>query len=165
MLGLLGERQAHGWYLVGALRPGGSIGRVWSCTRPAVYRAVDVLSDRGFVRRKRTEESTVGPARTLLVLTPKGRRAFDGWLEKPVLHLREARSDLMLKLLFHDRLGRDPGPLIDRQREAFAGLAASLAEQLEHAEGFDRTIALWRHTNARSVLTFLERALEQSGVA
>lgn len=157
VLGLLCERPAHGWHLVGALRPGGEVGDVWSCTRPLVYRAIGVLDGRGLIQRHGTQKSHVGPARTLLAVTPAGRRALSTWLRTPVEHVRDVRSELMLKLLLHDRLRRDPARLIDRQKALFVSLADSLEAHLARAEGFDRTLALWRQTNAQGTLRFLDR--------
>ena len=163
MLALVCERPTHGWDIARALRPGGEIGTVWSCTRALVYRAIGTLDAQGLIRREGTQESTLGPSRTLLVPTPIGRRALSAWLRTPVEHLRDVRSELMLKLLVHDRLGRDPAPLIARQQERFALLADSFDARLERAVGFERTLALWRHTNAQATLDFLEELRTGTG--
>ena len=63
-----------------------------------------------------TEPSTTGPPRTLLETTAEGSRMVAEWLREPVEHLRDARSELMLKLLFLDRRGGDITPLLTAQR-------------------------------------------------
>src|SRR5262245_57447808 len=113
---------------------------VWSCSRPLVYQAISTLEERGLVERSGTQESAVGPARTLVKVTPAGRRALSRWLATPVGHLRDVRSELMVKLLVHVRLRRDPSRLIERQRKVFAELVESLDTRLDAAEGFDRTL-------------------------
>jgi hypothetical protein len=44
----------------------------------------------------------------LVEATAAGRRALTGWLAEPVEHVRDARSLLMLKLLFLARSDVDP---------------------------------------------------------
>jgi DNA-binding PadR family transcriptional regulator len=129
---------------------------VWSCSRALVYRAITVLSSQELVERRGSEESALGPSRTLLATTSAGRRALGGWLDTPVLHPRDVRSELMLKLLLHDRLGRDPKQLVATQRQAFAPLEDSLKSRLASAEAFDRTLALWRYTSVQAALRFLD---------
>jgi DNA-binding PadR family transcriptional regulator len=141
---------------VRALRPDGEIGNVWSCSRALVYRAIAVLSSQALVERRGSVESAVGPSRTLVATTDAGRRALGRWLETPVLHPRDVRSELMLKLLLHDRLGRDPAKLVAAQRQAFSPLEGSLKSRLDTAEAFDRTLALWRYTSVQAALRFLD---------
>jgi hypothetical protein len=52
-------------------------------------------------------------------VTAAGARRVAAWLDEPVARVRDARSELMLKLLFLDRRGVDPGRLLDAQRERF----------------------------------------------
>ena len=108
------------------------MGRVWAMRRPLVYRTLDVLGERELVRAAGTEPSESGPPRTVLDVTADGRERVEAWLLAPVEHVRDARADLMLKLLFLDRAGRDPAPLLRAQRERFALIAAEL-EKAEEA--------------------------------
>src|ERR1700722_16332972 len=107
VLALLCERGTHGWTLVRALQSGGEIGRVWSIKRPLVYRTIDQVIDAGLVERAGAELGDRGSSRTLLHATRRGRRARDRWLAEPVAHVRDLRSELLLKLLFAERSGRD----------------------------------------------------------
>jgi len=156
VLALVAEAATHGFAVARALAPGGEVGRVWSMRRPLVYRTIDVLGERELVREAGTELSESGPPRTLLEATPAGRERVEAWLVTPVEHMRDARSELMLKLLFSDRAGRDPGALLTAQRERFGVLAAELGEAVERAEGFARTLALWRLENVRAAIRFVE---------
>jgi hypothetical protein len=88
--------------------------------------------------------------------TPAGRRALERWLATPVQHPRDVRSELMLKLLLHHRLRRDPRKLVAAQRLVFTPLRDSLGAKLERSEAFDRTLALWRYTNVEASLRFLD---------
>ena len=136
---------------------------MWSCPRALVYRAVDVLVERKLIRKRAPVESALGPARTLLAPTPAGRRALDRWLDTPVLHLRDVRSELLLKLLLDHRLGRDSTKLVAVQRAAFGPLAESLQARVGTGDPFEQTLALWRHTTAQAALRFLDRLADETG--
>ena len=155
-LALVAESPTHGFAVARALAPGGDVGQIWALRRPLVYRTLDVLTERELIRTAGTEPSESGPPRTLLELTPAGRERIDAWLRSPVEHMRDARSELMLKLLFLDRAGRDPGELLAAQRERFAALAEQLEDTLAAAEGFAGTLALWRLENVRAAIRFVE---------
>jgi DNA-binding PadR family transcriptional regulator len=157
-LAIVGEQATHGFAVARAMEPGGEVGRIWAMRRPLVYRTLDVLAGLELIREAGTEPSATGPRRTLLEVTPAGRERLIGWLSTPVEHVRDARSELMLKLLFLDRAGTDPGPLLAAQRERFAALADELDAAVSSAEGFARTLALWRLESTRAAVRFVERA-------
>jgi DNA-binding PadR family transcriptional regulator len=155
VLALLAEAPAHGFALARALAPGGEVGQVWTLRRPLVYRTLDVLADRALVRAAGTEPSESGPPRTRLEITPEGRERVERWRLTPVEHVRDARSDLMLKLLFLERADRDPAPLLAAQRERFA----QIAHELEPAEDF---LALWRLETTRAALRFVDQLMTRA---
>jgi tRNA (adenine37-N6)-methyltransferase len=155
-LGLLCEKPAHGWAVAEELMPSGSIGGVYSCTRALTYRALGQLREAGLAEVRGTGPSETGPARTTLGPTRRGRSAFARWRAGPGAHVRELSSELMLKLLFHDRAGLDPAPLLDLQASALAHLERALVEQLASASGFARTLALWRLSACRGALAFVD---------
>ena len=157
VLALVAEAQTHGFAVARALAPGGEVGRVWAMRRPLVYRTLDVLNERELVRAAGTEPSESGPPRTVLEVTADGRERVHAWRLTPVRHVREARTDLMLKLRFLDRAGVDPAPLLTAQRERFEAIAAELEKAEE--EGFARTLALWRLENTRAAIRFVDALL------
>ncbi|HXF98539.1 MAG TPA: TrmO family methyltransferase [Gaiellaceae bacterium] len=163
-LGLLCEGPAHGWAVARALSPRGELGRVYSCARPLVYRALAQLRSAGLVRVRGTVPSATGPARTTLAPTGRGRAAFARWLRAPVAHVRDLRSELMLKLLFHERAGLDPSPLLRDQARAVAATERGLERRLAAAQGFERTLVLWRLSVARAALSFVEALLDGRAV-
>jgi PadR family transcriptional regulator AphA len=109
VLGLLSEAPAHGFALSKALAPGSEIGVIWSVSRQLVYRTLSVLEENELVHAIATEAGP-GPERTIMNVTPLGRPAVAHWLEQPVAHVRDARSLLMLKLVFLKRSKRDVRP-------------------------------------------------------
>ena len=163
-LGLLCEQPTHGWAIAQALSPSGDIGRVYSCTRPLVYRALAQLREAGLAESRGTSTSESGPARTTLGATRRGRSAFRRWRGRTVEHVRDVRTDLMLKLLFHDRAGLDPSPLLREQTRLLARTERALERGLASAAGFERTLVLWRLSAARAALSFAEALIDSRAV-
>ena len=156
VLALVDEGPTHGFAVARAMAPGGDVGRVWAMRRPLVYRTLEVLEGLELTRTAGTEASTAGPQRTLVEPTFEGRRRVAEWLADPVEHVRDARSELILKLLFLDRRGADPGALLDAQRERFRDHEQQLRTTFAQAEGFDRTLALWRVENTAAAVRFVD---------
>jgi tRNA-Thr(GGU) m(6)t(6)A37 methyltransferase TsaA len=163
-LGLLCERPAHGWAIAQELDPSGSIGAVYACTRALTYRALAQLRESRLAEVRGTSPSDSGPARTTLGPTRRGRSAFTRWRESPVVHVRDLRSELMLKLLFHERAELDPGPLLGLQASVLARIERALDGRLASTSGFERTLALWRLSACRGALSFVD-ALRDSRTA
>ena len=155
-LALLCEQPAHGFAIARALAPEREVGRVWTCSRPLVYRALAVLVEQGLVEERGSQASRTGPPRTVLAATRAGRREVARWLAEPVAHVRDVRADLMLKLLFLSRRSADPSQLLARQREVLLPLVEGLADAASRAEGFERVLYLWRLESARAALRFVE---------
>jgi PadR family transcriptional regulator AphA len=154
-LALIAEQPCHGWALVRALSPDSAIGRVWSLSRPLTYRAIDGLLARGWVVRKGAARGA-GPTRQILSATPTGRRQNQRWLSTPVEHIRDVRTELLLKLVLCDRRGVNRGPLLAAQRRAFAPHFEALrrAARARNADDVDR----WRYESSLAVRRFLERS-------
>lgn len=135
VLALLAEQPAHGFALSQVLDEHGEVGQVWTMPRPRVYRAIEDLRDAGMIETVETTPSDRGPARTLLAATPTGAVAVEQWLARPVAHVRDARSELLLKLVLTHRAGRDLRPLAAAQHGVLEQLADRLAAQLDDADG------------------------------
>jgi len=161
VLGLLAEAPAHGFALSKALAPSGEIGVVWSVSRQLVYRTLGVLEENELVHAVATEAGP-GPERTIMNVTSVGRQAVSRWLTEPVAHIRDARSMLMLKLVFLERSGRDVRPLLERQRELLLPTAAAQHERATAASGWEQTVELWRSECVDAVISFTERMLAAS---
>lgn len=161
VLALLVEQPRHGWAVVRELAPDGELGRIWTLSRPLAYRAMDNLTARRLVRATGTEAGH-GPRRTILAATATGRRECARWLGTPVSHLRDVRTELLLKLALNQRAGRNPRPiLLEQQRELRAIFAAlDAAASSPDADLVD----LWRYESAEAVRRFLAAAL-RSGVS
>jgi DNA-binding PadR family transcriptional regulator len=159
LLGLLDQRPAHGFALARAMAPDGEVGRIWAVRRTMVYSALDHLDRRALVQPKATVASDCGPRRTILEATPTGIAALSDWLQQPVERVRDARSLLMLKLLFLTRRGQDVEPLLSRQAVVFTAQARQLAAAAKAAAGFDRALLLWRLHSTGAVIEFTDAML------
>jgi tRNA-Thr(GGU) m(6)t(6)A37 methyltransferase TsaA len=163
VLGLLRERPAHGWDLARAFAPDGDIGQIWTVSRPLVYRAITVLRELGYVEERGSTPSAAGPHRVLLAPTPRGRQALRRWLGRPTEHIRDLRSELLIKLLLLSRAGRDRTRLLQSQLSILARGEYALAARLEQTVDFDRTVAIWRLSTARAARSFVEALLDERG--
>jgi PadR family transcriptional regulator AphA len=159
VLGLLGCGPQHAFAIVKSLARGGEFGRIWAVPTPVVYRAVNTLREDGLIEVVGEERSDAGPPRTLLSITRTGKRRLDAWLNTPVTHMRDVRSELMLKLAFLARMRRSAAPLVEAQAEAFAPMLKGLQANVKSAEGdgsFDVALSRWRLESARAVMRFLD---------
>jgi DNA-binding PadR family transcriptional regulator len=151
-LGLLAVEPSHGFALARHLAPTGDIGRIWSVSRPLTYRALARLQEDGLIEAVGHEAGVAGGDRTIYRPTRSGRGRLRRWLAEPVLHVRDVRSELLVKLELCRLLGVDRRPLIAAQREVVAGRLAAMIDD----DGRD-PVQLWRQESMRSVVAFLER--------
>jgi DNA-binding PadR family transcriptional regulator len=156
VLALLVEQPRHGWAVARELRRGSALGGAWRVARAQVYRSLDALVAEGVARPHHDEPGEAGPGRTVMAATPTGRRQVRRWLLQPVDHLRDARTELLLKLMLCDRLGIDRAPLVSAQRAQLAPQLADLrrAARQPDADVVDR----WRFELALAIDRFLDRA-------
>ena len=182
-LALVVEESTHGWALARSLAPGAEVGRIWSVSRPLTYRAVDQLVADGWLTRTGRQPGG-GRDRTILAATAKGRRRSRRWLDQPVAHLRDVRSELLVKLELRRRAGLALRPLLEAQQVAFApviqsledadpagwsGRAPSTAVPDREADAIDAAdvvdvvdvVDLWRRESAAAAARFLAAALAQ----
>jgi PadR family transcriptional regulator AphA len=162
VLAVFAEQPRHGFAVARLLAAEGELGRVWTMKRPRVYAAIDDLVRRGLLAEQGAAASERGPTRMILDVTPAGRAALAGWLAAPVQHVRDLRSELLLKLLLLERSGLDPRPLLSAQREVLSGGVARLQGMLDGAEGFDWVLARWRLESTRAALAFVEALLARA---
>jgi len=163
IVALLCEEDAHGWRLVRALAPDGEVGRVWSIRRAVVYRTLEQVIDAGLAQRAGVEPGSRGSPRTLLRPSRSGRQAVARWLAEPVEHVRDLRSELLLKLLFTERAGGDPTPLLRAQQALLTETVAALEAGPGDGQPFDATVRAFRSETASAGLRFVERELGGRG--
>ena len=154
-LALIGPRVSHGWAIGTLLAPQGEIGRVWTLSRPLTYRAIDGLVDKGLAART-TQATGHGRDRAILTTTPAGRAVTKRWLQAPVVHLRDVRTELLAKLTLRTRAGLDNRHLLAAQSALFEPTIESLTGA---GSGGGDLVDLWRRESSRAIRRFLDDAL------
>jgi DNA-binding PadR family transcriptional regulator len=156
VLCLVREGPTYGLVLAGLLDRNGSLGQIWSVRKGVVYVALQRLERLGLIRTAGRQQTSQGPARSLLEATPAGRAAAQAWLSTPVENARDVRSELMVKLALLDRTRADSRALVQAQLARLIPVAAALDDQLRAATGFEGTLLLWRHKSLMATTCFLE---------
>jgi PadR family transcriptional regulator AphA len=151
VLGVLAEREQHGFAIARELDADGPLGRTWTVRRSLVYRAIDHLLSLDLIEPVRTEHGDNGPRRTVMRPTRRGRSVYRAWLQTPVGHLRDVRSELLLKLTLAQRRGEPLAALAERQLAAFRPAFDGLSAAAQQRSGPERLTALWRAESSRSV--------------
>jgi DNA-binding PadR family transcriptional regulator len=152
-LGILCSGPAHGFAVAARMRPDADIGRIWSLSRALTYRSLDQLERRGLVEPIAEEPGLAGGNRTILAATTAGREQLDRWLRTPVEHLRDLRSELLLKIVLADVNNID----IDEMLRAQHARVGELASAFDDPEASPDIVQLWRHEFTHAALRFLER--------
>lgn len=153
-LGVLASGTTHGFAIASQLRPEADLGRIWSLSRPLTYRAIDQLLKRGYAEPVGEEPGIAGGTRTILAITDPGRVALREWLHRPVIHLRDLRSELLLKLRLAASLDIEVSTLVKAQRRVVTDIRRSLLGHLrEHP---DDIVTQWRLETADAAMRFLD---------
>jgi DNA-binding PadR family transcriptional regulator len=155
VLAILSQQPLHGFAVAQLTAAGGELGRVWRIPKAVIYRAIGRLVEAGLVVAEGTQQG-LGPQRTVFAATPAGREAAQRWLHTPVEHIRDMRSQLLLKLAMLDRAGDDPSDLLRRQREVLEPIARAIEAKHPQGGGFDATLHAWRRATAVAALEFLD---------
>jgi PadR family transcriptional regulator AphA len=158
-LGILYPAPTHGFAIAARLKPTGDTGRVWSLSRALTYRSLDQLSTRGYIHAIGEEPGIAGGNRTILAATRTGRAQLRKWLNTPVPHLRDLRSELLLKLIIAERCEIDISAMLVQQRAHIEQLVRALREQTTSRAGPVDVVALWRSESSEGALRFLTRLL------
>ena len=155
VLAILSQQPMHGFAVAQLTAAGGELGRVWQIPKAVIYRAIGRLLDADLVVPRSTEQG-LGPQRTIYAATPEGSEAARRWLHTPVQHVRDIRSNLLLKLALLDRVGGDPTDLLRSQRAVLEPIAEAIEDQRAQSGGFDATLLAWRRATAVAALDFLD---------
>ena len=148
-LALVAEEPKHGWAIVKLLAPDGDVGHVWALSRPLTYRSIARLHDGGFVR-----QIDSGRRRDLRV-TAAGRRATDDWLAQPVAHLRDLRTEFLVKTRLIERRGDTTAELARRQLDTLAPVIDALTAA--EVDVSTTPVELWRQESALAARRFLQQ--------
>jgi DNA-binding PadR family transcriptional regulator len=152
-LGILYRSPAHGFAVAARLKPDADIGRIWSLSRPLTYRSLEQLTGRALIEPIGEEPGIAGGNRTILAATRSGRAQFRRWLHTPVEHLRDLRSELLLKVVLAADNDIDIADTLAAQRAHVSEFLTALGAPSDTTD----VVALWRHEAADAALRFLDR--------
>jgi DNA-binding PadR family transcriptional regulator len=155
-LGIIYPSPTHGFAIAARLKPDGTVGRVWSISRPLTYRCLEQLTSRGYILAVGQEPGIAGGNRTILAPTRRGRAQLRKWLQTPVEHLRDLRSELLLKVIIADLCNIDISSMLEQQHARIEQLAGAIASKLDDGARAD-VVELWRNESSQAALRFLER--------
>jgi PadR family transcriptional regulator AphA len=154
-LGIVYPAPTHGFAIAARLKPTGDIGRVWSLSRALTYRSLEQLTTRNYIHAIGEEPGIAGGNRTILAATRSGRAHLRTWLATPVEHLRDLRSELLLKLIIAETCSIEITSMLEAQRAHIAAMADTLAVEVDRQPG--DVVALWRNESSDAALRFLDR--------
>jgi DNA-binding PadR family transcriptional regulator len=155
VLAVLSQQPLHGFAVAQLTAPDAELGRIWHIPKAVVYRAIGRLQSAGLITPDSTQPG-LGPQRTIYTATAAGQQAARAWLTTPVQHVRDIRSQLLLKLALLHRAGTDPTDLLRRQRTILEPIARAIQSGHPQPTGFDATLLAWRQTSAAAALDFLD---------
>ena len=151
VLALVVHTPRHGWAIHEELSPTGDIGRAWTLSRQLVYRAIDTLVEDGLVKRAMPKDGGGGD-KVIISPTAAGKRLTMKWLDTPVTHLRDVRTELVLKVMLRERMELPLASFLEAQHEIFDPLIASINKDTSASP-----VNLWRRESANAVKRYLNR--------
>ena len=151
VLALVVHTPRHGWAIHEELSPTGDIGRAWTLSRQLVYRAIDTLVEDGLVKRA-TPKDGGGGDKVIISPTAAGKRTAMLWLDSPVTHFRDVRTELVLKVMLREKMKMPLDSFLSLQHEVFDPLIASI-----NKDSSSSPVNLWRKESANAVKRYLSR--------
>jgi PadR family transcriptional regulator AphA len=144
-----------------------SVSYFWSAAHSQVYQQAARLLREGYVKER---EAPGGRRKRILSLTPKGRRAVNGWLRSPA-SLSETRDEALAKLFFaaHGDLGKTRAMLLDQRDHHISQLGEyeGLRKLLEQADNpevpFELMTLRLGIAVERTYLEWIDGVLEELG--
>jgi len=149
-LALIDQGATHGYDIAKRFHPDGDIGEVFTQTNPVVYRALKSLEAAQMVK----STDALGVRKQLkfaLSVTEEGGRVLRGWLNAPAVHIRDLRTEFLVKLHLRELAGMKQGKFISLQRDALDQVLSRLLANPSRS-----AVAIWRREQARAVARFLD---------
>lgn len=140
----------HGYPIAQEFAADGDVGIVLTASRPVVYRELASLESRGLLS-SRAGRGARGQAMKTLKLTASGNKALDAWLSEPVQHIRDMRTEFLLKVMMREKLQLPVASFVALQRAALADVMTTLSRVRDQS-----LVNVWRREQARAVVRFLD---------
>jgi DNA-binding PadR family transcriptional regulator len=156
ILGALMTGSKHGYeimqFLSSALEP------AWRVSTSQLYLLLKRLEQGGMVRSSLESQKT-RPSKRVYGLTSQGEKDFVQWLQTPVEHVRDFRTEFLTKMFFFYHLAL-PGPdkLLDRQIAAIQQLKQRVHERKKMEDDvFMAFVYGFKNHTIESLLTWLRK--------
>lgn len=149
-LALIDQGATHGYDIAKRFHPEGDIGEVFTQTNPVVYRALKSLEAVQLVK----STDALGVRKQLkfaLTVTTEGERVLRSWLNAPAIHIRDLRTEFLVKLHLRELAGLKQKKFIALQRGALENVLSHLLANPSRS-----AVAIWRREQARAVARFLD---------
>jgi molybdopterin-binding protein len=149
-LALIKQGATHGYDIAKRFHPDGDIGEVFTQTNPVVYRALKSLEAAHLVK----STDALGVRKQLkfaLSVTEEGGQVLHSWLNTPATHIRDLRTEFLVKLHLRELVGMKQKKFISLQRDALSQVLSHLL-----ADPSRSAVAMWRREQARAVARFLD---------
>ena len=149
-LALIDQGATHGYDIAKRFHPEGDIGEVFTQTNPVVYRALKSLEAAQLVK----STDALGVRKQLkfaLTVTAEGERVLRSWLNAPAIHIRDLRTEFLVKLHLRELAGLKQRKFIALQRDALENVLSHLLANPSRS-----AVAIWRREQARAVARFLD---------
>lgn len=140
----------HGYVIAQRFLPEADIGQIYTLSRPAVYRELQYLERVGWVLSSEARGNRGQKMRSLR-LSKSGAQVVEKWMDSPVAHIRDVRTEFLAKVVLLQEGGEDASVLMQKQREFFKPTFEALLHERD-----DSVVALWRREQVRAVSRFLD---------
>jgi len=159
LLGILDQHPLHGYDLYRAINAIDGIRLIWNLKQSMLYALLDKLeADNLLAGELIAGESR--PSRREYHLTPRGRAAFQAWMNSPVKHGREMRQDFLARLYFALQTGGETAQaLIEQQQQLCLQWQQGLKAQYHAAASaadYDRFVLSFRISQVQAMRDWLE---------
>ena len=102
--------------------------------------------------RRATPKDGRGADKVVVSATAKGKSHVAAWLDEPVAHLRDVRTELVVKMMLRQRAGLPVAVFVSRQRRHFEPVFRAIEKS-----GADTPVDAWRRESASAVKRYLTR--------
>jgi DNA-binding PadR family transcriptional regulator len=115
LLGILMTGSKHGYEIHSYFSL--NLSQFWNLSMSQIYALLKRMGKEGMVNSIQKLQETRPPKR-IFSITEKGKNSFLSWVQSPVEHIRDIRTEFMAKLFFIKKLKLDGGiNLINKQND------------------------------------------------
>ncbi len=162
VLAIVAEEPMHGFAIASTIAADEALSLAIRVRRPLVYRSLEVLAGQELVKVKTIERGSRGSQRRVYHVTGRGRRVSLAWLNSVVSHPRDARLDLLAKVVLRLRSGLGITEFATAQRVEFEKVASGLSRVPDGEGAAAAFVRRWRYENVVAMVRLLEDAASGS---